>query len=142
MEITTARFGVQAADPEKTIYFPAGIVGFERCKKFQLFHETEKKHSIYYLQSHDQAELMIHTVEPEVLGIKYDFTLSEDYLSLLDADCADSLIALCLISKDRENNAITPHPDCPIIVNTVNKRAIQIKAGEVRLDEKIVSKAA
>lgn len=141
MEIKTARFGDQPADPEKTIYFPQGIAGFENCKQYQLFHETKKNHVVYYLQSLDRVELMLNTVQPENLGIKYDLTLSDDYLSLLDTDQPDALIALCVISKDKAQK-ISPHPDCPIIINTVNKRAVQIKAGEVTLDDNIESKAA
>ena len=142
MEITTARFGKQTADPEKTIFFPAGIAGFETCTHFQLFHETKKNHVVYYLQSMNKVELMLNTIQPELIGLKYDFTLSDDNLALLDTDTSDTLVTLCVISKDSQKNEIVPHPDCPIVINTANKRAIQIKAGEIKLDEKTVSKAA
>lgn len=142
MEIKTARFGEQPADPEKTIYFPEGIAGFEGCKKFQLFHESKKNHVVYYLQSLDRVDLMLNTVQPEVFGFQYDLTLSDSYLSLLDTPHTDPLTTLVVISKNRENEQILPHPDCPIIVNTENRRAIQIKAGEISLNEDVVSKAA
>ena len=142
MEITTARFGKQTADPEKTIYFPVGIAGFEECTHFQLFHETKKNHVVYYLQSMHEAGLMLNTIQPELIGLKYDFTLTDDNLALLDTDTVDTLVTLCVISKDPDKNEIVPHPDCPIIINTANKRGIQIKAGEIILDEKSVSKAA
>ena len=142
MEIQTARFGNQVADPEKTIYFPQGIAGFEGCTKFQLFHEAHKNHVVYYLQSLDRIDLMLNTAQPEVFGFQYDLTLSEEYLSLLDTPMTDPLTTLVVISRDPESEKIIPHPDCPIVVNTENRRAIQIKAGEILLNEAMGARAA
>ena len=143
MKVDTRRFGAQEVDPEKTIYFPKGISGFEESQYFQIFHENKKDHVVFYLQAIDNPGLTLNTIIAEQFGMKYDYTLSNDYRSDLDIENADDLISLCIISKADNENQINAHPDCPIIINIASKRGIQIKAGEVKFDiEDNVNKAA
>ncbi len=143
MNVKSSRFGVQKGHSEKTIFFPSGIAGFENDKEYQIFHEDKKDHMIFYLQSLENPNLTINTVRPEHVGMKYDYTLSNDYLDLLGTNTSDQLISLCVISKGKDGNEINTHPDCPIIINPETRRGIQIKSGEVKFDiDKEVNKAA
>ena len=134
MKVSTTRFGAQEVDPDKTIFFPNGIAGFEENKHYHIFHENRKNHIVYYLQSIENPDLTLNTVIAEQFGMKYDFTLSKDYRETLGAKSPDNLVSLCIISKTEDENQINAHPDCPIIINTATKRGLQIKAGEVKFD--------
>lgn len=145
MEIKSTRFGEQEINPEKTIYFPNGIAGFEKNKKYHLFHENKQNHVVYYLQSIENPDLTLNTIIAEQFGMKYDYTLSEDYREILDVSENDreKLVSLCIISKTEDDDEINAHPDCPIIINIEKKRGIQIKTGEVKLStDENVNKAA
>lgn len=143
MKIKTKRFGVQDANPEKTIFFPNGIVGFEEFKEYQIFHENHEDHVVYYLQSMDNPSLTLNTIIPEQFGMKYNFELSHEYLNILEAKNGKNLITLCVISKTDDESAINAHPECPILIDSVTKKGLQMKSGEIRFDiDKKINRAA
>ncbi len=66
--INTAAFGEQAIDPDTLIHFPEGIVGFEDCTRFKLFHEEGGEGLVHWLQSADRPELSLSVADPRASG--------------------------------------------------------------------------
>ncbi len=137
MEIQSTRFGTQKVDPANTLYFPNGFSGFEQSRRFQLLHDNIDDPSVYYLQSLDDPDVTLHTATPEKFGLDYEIALSDDDLALLESRNGKEIIILCIVSKQKKKGAaVTPHAECPVLINTVSKRGLQMKSGQIRVDSR------
>ena len=134
MEIQSTRFGTQEVDPSNTLYFPNGFSGFEHNRRFQLLHEEIDNPALYYLQSLDDPDVTLHTAAPSQFGIDYEISLSD----LLESRSGAEIIILCIVSKQNGREAaVTPHAECPVLINTVSKRGLQMKTGQIRVDSQL-----
>ena len=77
MQIKSPVFGnIEIAD-EKVLDFPAGLPGFEHCRRFALVHEEGHDPDVFLLQSLDDAEVAFSVTGPERLGINFAFRQAE-----------------------------------------------------------------
>lgn len=135
MEINTTKFGVQSVDPANTLFFPNGFPGFEGNKRFQLLHESKDKPVVYYLQSLDDPNVTLHAVVASHFGIHYEITLTDEDMRVLETENAEEVSILCIVSKSNgAEGEIVPHPGCPVLINTVTKRGLQMKVGQVKIE--------
>jgi flagellar assembly factor FliW len=79
------------------IHFPAGIPGFEGCRRFVLL-VSEALTPLSCLQSLDPPEPSFVTVDPAVLVPNYDFTLRELERRRLGAAVRDRLLWLASVT--------------------------------------------
>ncbi len=134
MEINTTRFGSQEIDPTNTLFFPKGFPGFEKNRRFQLLHETNDNPVLFYIQSLDNPDLTLHAVLASHFGIHYEIMLTDEDMEALGSENPEAVSVLCIVSKDvNSEDGVIPHPSCPVIINTVTKRGIQMKVGQVAL---------
>mgnify|MGYP003574050921 CR=1 FL=1 len=135
MEIQSTRFGTQEVEPSNTLYFPNGFAGFEQNHRFQLLNEEIDNPALYYLQSLDDPDVTLHTAVPSQFGIDYEIDLSDDDMALLESRNGSEIIILCIVSKKKGGEAgVTPHAECPVLINTVSKRGLQMKTGQINVD--------
>ncbi len=133
MEINTTRFGSQQVDPANTLFFPNGFPGFENERRFQLLHETNDNPVLYYIQSLDNPNLTLHAVVASHFGLHYEIMLTDEDMLALGSESPEAVSILCIVSKgNNTKDDIVPHPSCPVIINTVTKRGLQMKEGQVK----------
>ena len=60
MKIESPRFGTLEVEPSRIIEFPKGLVGFENCRRFSLFHAEGGEPTYFILQSLDDPAIAFH----------------------------------------------------------------------------------
>lgn len=115
-------------DEKSVIEFPAGLPGFNDCRRFKLFNE-EGKTNVLYLQSLDRAEVVFSLGDPALLNLSYEVLLTDDEQKLLDSDPGDELLLLVIVYKDKndENNPdiVKVNTLGPIVLNVTKRRGMQ-----------------
>lgn len=131
MEIET-RFGTQSISPEQIITFPAGIPGFPSLTQYKLFRESDDAR-LFLLQSTEDPDVGFPVVEPVELQVRYELTLSDEELEILDADQADSIAVLVILYRTDKHPAyagdtppmVNGNLLGPLVVNVEKRRGMQ-----------------
>jgi flagellar assembly factor FliW len=87
MKISSPVVGEIEVSPERVITFPAGLPGFEACQFALLHAEGNDAPKLFMLQSLDDADVGFTVTTPDILGLNYEFALSDaevDDLQLTD----------------------------------------------------------
>lgn len=83
MKIESPMLGAVEVSDDKLIEFPAGLPGFEHCRRFALVHEEGGGSTVFQLQSADDPEVSFSVTGPEQFGITYEFALSDEEVATL-----------------------------------------------------------
>ncbi|MFP4155415.1 MAG: flagellar assembly protein FliW [Halothiobacillaceae bacterium] len=134
MKIDTPMFGAVEIDEEQVIQFPQGLPGFEDHHRFKLFHE-EGKPTVFWLQSLDDADLFFSVIQPELLNIGYEFTLTDEDEKALDVSDVSDLFLMVITAKNTQasnpNEKVPGNPELranlngPLIINSRSRKGIQ-----------------
>jgi flagellar assembly factor FliW len=127
MKIDSPRFGSLEVAPNKLIEFPGGIPGFESCKKFTLV-EVESTHQAAVLQSADDPSVAFSVTTPELLGLHYEFTLTEEEETLLAVGKPEDISVLLILRHEDGADAASPvkaNLMAPLVINTATRRGLQ-----------------
>lgn len=127
MKIDIERLGLKGVpvDPETLFTFTEGLAGFERCKRFKIFHEEEKQ-NIFWLQSIDDTDVMFPIVAPEALDVEYQIELSDADCALLGLkDVEDATVAIIVYRNEAENGKIAANTRSPLILNFKTRMGMQ-----------------
>ena len=131
MKISSPVVGEIEVSPDRIITFPAGLPGFEACRQFALLHaEGNDAPQLFMLQSLDDADVGFTVTTPDILGLNYEFALSDaevDDLQLTDP--AD--VSVLLIVRRDGDNPVHANVMAPLVVNTATRRGLQKIIGKV-----------
>jgi flagellar assembly factor FliW len=132
MKFTLTRFGSEVVDidPQTVITFPRGILPFDNCTRYKLFHE-EGKPSVFWLQSLDDADVLFSVTDPSLLNLSYDVTLSEEEQALLQAVPGEELQLAVVLYKNE--NGVQANSRAPIILNISKRLGLQKTLHEIEL---------
>ena len=133
MKITSPVIGEIEVSPERIIDFPNGLPGFEATRQFTLLHpEGNDAPNIFILQGVDNPEVTFTVTTPDVLGLNYEFTLTDGEVAVLQLGNPDD-VSLLLIVRNNETGAAAPQANvmAPLVINTAARRAIQKIIGRV-----------
>lgn len=133
MKITSPVIGEVEVSPERIIEFPNGLPGFESSRQFTLLHpEDNEAPNVFVLQGVDTPEVTFTVTTPDVLGLNYEFTLTDDEVAALQLANPDD-ISVLLIVRNNDTDGAAPQANvmAPLVVNTANRRAIQKIIGRV-----------
>ena len=129
MTFLTAHFGPVPADESASIVFPAGLPGFETCRRFTILHHPEQP-ALIFLQSLERAELCFLAVPVQMLRRNYDLAVSDEDLALLGLpaghrpDPRSEVLALAILSLS-EGEPPTANLVAPVVVHLAARRAVQ-----------------
>lgn len=128
MKIDSPRFGSLEVAPSKVIEFPEGLPGLEACKRFTLIEVADRETQIALLQSVDDPAIALPVTTPDLLGLHYEFALSEEEEALLGAaQPEDIAVMLVLRAADANAAADTARANltAPLVINTATMRGVQ-----------------
>lgn len=130
MKIESPMLGIVEISEDKVIDFPAGLPGFEHCKRFALVHEEGKAPTLFLLQSADDPAVAFSVTGPESLGVHYEFTLDDDEVALLQlADPAHALVAVIVRRDDTDGSPLSvgmrANFMAPLVINVAARRGVQ-----------------
>jgi flagellar assembly factor FliW len=127
MKIDIERLGLKnvTVDPETLFTFPQGLAGFEKSRKFKIFHE-EGKATVFWLQSLDESDLMFPIVAPDTLDIEYQIELSDEDCALIGLEKAEEVAVLVIVYRDpAAGGSIAANTRSPVILNLKTRLGMQ-----------------
>lgn len=128
MVAETKFFGTIDIEEEKIIEFPMGIIGFENLKKFALIYDSdrEERSKISWLQSMEEPLMVLPVINPIDIIEEYS-PIIEDELTKCIGDPADAdILIFVTMSIPSDITKMTANLKAPIIINTVNRKAMQV----------------
>ena len=132
MKISSPVVGEVEVSPERVITFPAGLPGFEACRQFALLHpEGSEAPKLFMLQSLDEPEVAFTVTTPDIFGLNYEFTLSDDDVAALQLGSADDASVLLIVSRGDATAPVRANVMAPLVLNTATRRGLQKIIGKV-----------
>ena len=125
MKISSPVVGEIEVSPERVITFPAGLPGFEACRQFALLHaEGNDAPQLFMLQSLDDADVGFTVTTPDILGLNYEFVLSDAEVDDLQLTEPADVSVLLIVRRDGDN-PVHANVMAPLVVNTATRRGLQ-----------------
>jgi len=140
MKIESPRFGSLEVDADKLIEFPAGLPGFEDCKKFTLLEVGETQSpSVGVLQCVDRPEVAFSVAEPDQFGLHYEFALTEEEEKVLRVTRIEDVAVFLILRRDDQVKGAAELPVkanlmAPLVINAAQRIGIQKVIGRVGCD--------
>lgn len=131
MKIDIERFGLKnvTVDPQTLFTFPEGLVGFEGCTRFKLFHEEgtgDAAPTVFWLQSVDDSEVMFPVVAPDAFDIEYQIELSDADSELIGLQAPEDIVVVLITYRDpADDGKIAASTRSPVILNLKSRRGMQ-----------------
>ena len=131
MKIDSPSFGSLEIENNKIIEFPQGLPGFEDCKHFTLLEGNAAPQAVAYLQSVEQPELAFSVTTPDLLGLHYEFELSEEEIRLLKVERPEDIAVMVILREDRsEQRRANDLPfkanlTAPLVLNAQSRLGLQ-----------------
>lgn len=130
MKIESPVFGSAEVADDKVIDFPAGLPGFEHCKRFVLVHEEGSAADVFLLQSADDADVAFSVTGPQQLGVNYEFVLSDEEVALLELASPEAAQVVVIVRKDGEGGSpattgLRANFMAPLVINVEARRGLQ-----------------
>ena len=133
-EFESSRFGTITVNEESVITFPKGLVGFEACTRYHLYHEEGTEPLLYYLQSLDDADVVFTLANPEQLGIDYQLSLSDEEAETIELSDPEQLSIMLMVYRPlvpsgeksiEERAELKAQARSPLLINTAARLAMQ-----------------
>jgi len=131
MNIESPVLGKVSIADDKVIEFPEGLPGFESCTRFALLHDEAGGAGLFLLHSMDEPDLMFSVTGPENLGVNYEFSLTDDEVSILQLEKpADAVVAVILRKEDGGPESpvsagMRANFMAPLVINVEARRGLQ-----------------
>lgn len=128
MVAETKYFGKIDIDDEKIIKFPMGIIGFNELNNFALIYdvEREQKSKISWLQSMEEPLMVLPVINPAEIYEDYHPIVEDELMKQIGNPADEDLIILVTMSIPSDLTKMTANLKAPIVINTVNRQAIQV----------------
>ncbi|MBC9072599.1 flagellar assembly protein FliW [Thauera sp. CAU 1555] len=139
MKIESAQFGTFEVAEDKLIEFPAGLPGFEDCKRFALVHE-EGADAVELLQSVDDPEVVFALADPASFGIHYEFKLTDDEQAALGLNSPEQALVAVIVRKDEAGEGspasagLRANFMAPLVINVEARRGLQKVINKMECD--------
>lgn len=134
MKTITTRFGQIEYDPENTLHFPAGMVGFPQLRDFIVM-PNKKQGPLFWIQSTDDADIAFVLTDPSNFFLDYGVIPDETERQLLQITDEDEVFILAVVTVPPDQN-ITLNLSAPILFAPKTNRAIQVIVDDPRYKTK------
>lgn len=123
MQVTTKNNGIVNVEENKIVYFPDGILGFEKNKMFALI-ESEYEPFIN-LQSVDDKNLSFLMVDPFLICPNYEVDIDDESLNKLETSSPEDIIIMTIVTIPSDSSNVTANFLGPIVINRKNNLCMQ-----------------
>lgn len=126
IKINTSKFGEIEVSEDTIFDFVSPIIGFNGLKKYTII-DYKPDSPFKWLQSIEDMDLAFPVTLCSFFGIDYQFDIPDDEAQKLEITSGDDVF-VCNIANIPSSNpqAATINMLAPIVINTVNKKAMQI----------------
>ncbi|MCF6265846.1 MAG: flagellar assembly protein FliW [Desulfuromusa sp.] len=124
MKTIQSRFGEIEYDPENTLLFPEGLIGFEDLRDFVVM-PNEKEGPLFWIQSIDDPQVAFILTDPT--GFYFDYKVVPDgrERQKLGIDGNAECLIVCVVSVPADHK-ITLNLAAPILFAPETNRALQV----------------
>ena len=129
MNVQTSRFGTVEVSDERIIDFSAVLLGFSNFKRFALL-QPDEEGVFFWLQSTEAPELAFVVTDPTRGAGEYEATIRREQMEDLELGKLEDAQVFVIVNK--YDQTLTANLQGPIVVNTVNRRAMQLVLAEKR----------
>lgn len=125
MKIDSARFGTFEIEEDLVISFPQPIAGFPGSRRYVLLAQSAD-HNLAWLHSADEPDVAFPVVLPGMFFTDYIVDLDDPTQALLQAESADDILVLTLVSIQPGQAAqATANLLAPIVINQGRRIGVQ-----------------
>ncbi len=135
IRIESPRYGSLEVDPERVIEFPAGLVGFEDCTRYTLFHPEDTGDDApryFILQSLDDPAVAFHIADPALFGFDFEVKLADDEAALLKLADPEKAAVVVILSKG--GKGVRANLRAPLILNLDARLGLQHVFSDLEYD--------
>jgi len=118
----TTRFGRLEVSKDKIINFPNGLMGFSEYKRYILM--DYKDTSLKWLQAIDAPHVAFIVMQPFEFFPDYSVKIEDSIKDLLTIENEDEISILTILRVEGEK--VTVNLQGPLVINSLNKRGVQI----------------
>ncbi|MBE6015117.1 MAG: flagellar assembly protein FliW [Lachnospiraceae bacterium] len=128
MKIKTRICGEIEVDDSKVVDMLGGLIGFESLNKFILINEDDEnnKKGVLWLQSVDEENLALPTMDPSLVYASYAPTISDEILQGLGDFDKDEYLVLVTLTVPKKIEDMTVNLKAPIVIDVDTMRACQV----------------
>lgn len=133
MRAATKFFGDIDIEDDKVIVLEKGMIGLPDFKHFALVFDEEKgleNSKIMWLQSLDDGDTAFPVMMPNLVKDDYKPTVADELLAVLGDLNEDNTFILVTVTVPENPKDFTVNLKAPIVINSDNKRGIQVIAEE------------
>lgn len=124
MKIAKTRFGEIEYEPEKTLEFPKGLIGFENLRHYIVMPKRQEG-PLFWIQSADDPEIAFVLTDPTNFFLDYRVAPDATERGLLGIGKDDDCFVLAVVTV-RPSREITLNLLAPILFAPATNRAIQV----------------
>lgn len=125
MKVIETRFGQVRYDPEKTIRFPEGLLGFEHLRDFVVMPSKRENDPVFCFQSVEEPHLAFLLIDPAPFFPDYKVAPWPEVFEKLGIDAKDPYFVLTTITF-HSDETVTLNLLAPVIYTPRTDRAVQI----------------
>lgn len=118
------RFGEVEYDPEKTLRFPQGLIGFEDLRDFIVMPNL-KQGPLFWIQSVDDPQIAFVVTDPTNFFLDYRIAPEAGERDKLGMNEGDECYALSVVTV-HPDRTITLNLAAPILFAPASNRALQV----------------
>lgn len=133
MRAATKFFGDIDIEDDKVIVLEKGMIGLPDFKHFALVFDEEKgleNSKIMWLQSLDDGDTAFPVMMPNLVKDDYKPTVADELLAALGDLNEENTFILVTVTVPENPKDFTVNLKAPIVINSDNKRGIQVIAEE------------
>jgi flagellar assembly factor FliW len=126
MKIWTRNFGELEISEDRIIYFPQGIIAFDRVKKFVLVEDKDKDLPFCWLQAVEEPDLAFVLINPFYFKKDYEFDLPEETVKELEIEKEEDVLVFALVVIPDDVSKMSANLLAPLIINHRKKKGKQV----------------
>ncbi|MBN1525922.1 MAG: flagellar assembly protein FliW [Spirochaetales bacterium] len=115
MQVNTKAYGQIEVDERQKIFFPNGILGFEKLKYYVLLDAQQKP--FYWLQSLDVVEIAFVLIDPLLFRPDYRLSVSHEELEEIGISALDDILLFAIVTIPDDPDKMTANLQGPVIIN-------------------------
>lgn len=127
-QVQTAYFGLQSVADEHILTFPAGLPGFESCRRFAAFWPAELR-PLVFLQSMERPETCFVSLPARAVMTGFTLEAHPDDLALVGFASGETPQpgenVLCLALVSLHEDGATANLRAPVVANLHTRLAVQ-----------------
>ena len=124
----TSRFGRLEVDKDKVIHFPNGMIGFPKIKRYILM--DYKDTLLKWLQAVDDKDVAFIVIPAFEFFPDFSVKIDNSAKDLIEIKNEEDIIVFAILRVEEGN--ITANLQGPLVMNSINKKAVQVVNEDTR----------